>query len=128
MQTLKSRLETVVYCFDKDFHGFMIKNSKSDTMKWLMRFNLPYTIQEHSPGEYLLLNREYKPLGFMTRSGDAGAGYANYDDHTLVGKPSLIDDYLYFYTDSTTPWESQKSWQNYQKRVLDFLEKISDLD
>lgn len=124
MQTLKSRLETVVYCFESDFRGFKIRNSKTDTMKWLMRFNLPYTVREHEPGKYLLLNREYKPLGFMAQAGGHGQEYAVYGDHLLAGSPGLLDSDLYFYNDGTTPWESAKNWTAYQKAVLRFLEKL----
>lgn len=124
MQTLKSRLETVVHCFGEDFGGFQLKNSKVDAMKWLMRFNLPYTVREHSPGKYLLLNREYKPLGFMAKTSGSGAQYANYDEHTLSGEPGLFDSDIYFYSDGSAPWENAKNWKTYQHRVLKFLEGL----
>lgn len=124
MQTLKSRLETIVHCFSIDFRGFKIKNSRADAMKWLMRFNLPYTVSEYTPGKYLLLNREYKPLGFMAEAGGHGAEYANYDDHLLAGTPGLLGNPIYFYNDASTPWESAKNWKAYQQAVLRFLEGL----
>lgn len=126
MQTLKSRLETVAHCFEKDFRGFRLKNSKSDTMIWLMRFNLPYTVREHSSGNYLLLNREYKPLGFMAQTSGSGAQYANYDEHVLSGDQGLLDGDYYFYNDGTTPWHSAKNWKAYQERVLKFIDQLPD--
>ncbi|BEM41297.1 hypothetical protein SME10J_50240 (plasmid) [Serratia marcescens] len=124
MQTLKSRLETVVHCFENDFLGFKIKSSKADAMKWLMRFNLPYTVREAEPGKYLLLNREYKPLGFMAEAGGHGAEHAVYEDHLLPGAPGLLENDIYFYNDASTPWGSAKNWTAYQKAVLTFLEKL----
>lgn len=121
MQTLKSRLETVAHCFGRDFGGFQLKNSKAEAMKWLMRFNLPYVVQEHSSGKYLLLNREYKPLGFMAKTSGHGAQYANYDEHTLSAKSGLLKNDHYFYTDGSTPWDSAKNWKAYQDGVLKFL-------
>lgn len=59
MQTLKSRLETVVHCFENDFRGFKIRNSKTDAMKWLMRFNLPYSVREHEPGKGTVANSRW---------------------------------------------------------------------
>lgn len=124
MQTLKSRLEGVAHCFNVDFRGFKIKNSKADAVKWLMRFNLPYTVSEYTPGKYLLLNREYKPLGFMAETGGDGAHYANYEDHLLAGLPGLIDRDIYFYNDGTAPWENAKNWKAYQQVVIKFIDKL----
>lgn len=124
MQTLKSRIETVAHCFGRDFGGFQLKNSRTDAMKWLMRFNLPYTVREHSPGNYLLLNREYKPLGFMAQTSGQGAEYANYDEHTLSGQPGILKNDHYFYTDGSTPWDSAKNWKAYQESVLEFLKRL----
>lgn len=126
MQTLKSRLETVALCFKNDFHGFRIKNSKTDTMKWLMRFNLPYLVREYSPGNYLLLNREYKPLGFMALSSGHDAEYANYNDHLLAGTPKLVNRDVCFYDDISVPWENAKCWKAYQETVLSFIEGLPD--
>ncbi|MGK6950158.1 hypothetical protein MMK77_00027605 [Citrobacter freundii] len=69
---------------------------RPDAMKWLMRFNLPYSVREHEPGKYLLLNREYKPLGFMAQAGGHGAEYAVYGDHLLAGAPGLLDSDILF--------------------------------
>lgn len=126
MQTLRNRIETVVHCFGEDFGGFQLKNSKADAMKWLMRFNLPYTVREHSPGKYLLLNREYKPLGFMAKTSGQGAQYANYDHHTLSGQPRLLKNDHYFYTDGSTPWDSARNWKSYQEGVIEFLKHLPD--
>ncbi|NHB90393.1 hypothetical protein [Photorhabdus tasmaniensis] len=126
MQTLKSRLETVAHCFGNDFGGFKLKNSKADAMKWLMRFNLPYLVREHAPGKYLLLNREYKPLGFMAKTGGYDARYVNYDDHTLSGTEGLLNAQKdhFFYNDSLAPWDSATNWKAYQEGVLEFLKRF----
>lgn len=124
MQTLRSRLETVVHCFDADFRGFRIKSSKADAMKWLMRFNLPYVVREHAPGKYLILNREYKPLGFMAAAGGHGPAYAVYDEHVITGEPGMIGDDFYFYNDITVPWENSKNWKDYQKKLKNFVDEL----
>jgi hypothetical protein len=93
---------------------------------------LPYCIEKLKDGSWVVLNREYKPVGFRTEN------YIKYEDFPVAAKfkgltpaklrklsytGSVTGDRVYLYQDSTNPLLSQKNMEEYQKR-LEILAKL----
>ena len=87
---------------------------------------MPYCIDRLENGEYVILNREYQPLGF-DRSGSS-----NYSDYpisvTLKGlTPNVAEELsyneskdlskIYLYNDDCVPNSSTKHMNNYLKKL-----------
>ena len=87
---------------------------------------LPYCLDKQSDGSYAVLNRDYKPLGFLTRS------HVNYSDYPVCAKiagltaataqklswnasPDL--DRIYLYNDGCIPTRSKENMDAYLKRI-----------
>ena len=88
--------------------------------------HLPYCIQRQPDGSYVILNREYKPLGFKTME------HINYADHPVAvrlrglrpataaklsydGSSDLKA--IYLYNDGTNPSRSAKNMIAYLERL-----------
>ena len=86
---------------------------------------MPYCIRRLDNGEYVVLNREYKPLGF-------GHGQYEYSDYpisvSLKGlTPRIAEklshndnrdlDKIFLYNDDCVPTHSTKHMNNYLKRL-----------
>ena len=94
----------------------------------------PYCIEKQSDGTWVLLNRNYKPVGFNTDD------FINYDDYpvsikiTGIGPAKLkkisykstepIGDRVYLYNDGCVPTSSPEAMASYLKK-LEILLKLS---
>lgn len=88
---------------------------------------LPYCLQRTTDGDYLLLNRKYKPLGVMS------AEWVNYDTHpskfrfkralsakqvtALSCTGSADAECIYLYDDGCVPTSNDASWKTYSARL-----------
>lgn len=95
---------------------------------------LPYCAAEIAPGEYVLLNREHKPIGWPTKL----PAFLNYDSPEyaswrFVESRAVVDSctsasvtangsfhYLYG-KDRAAPWESYKDALDYRRRLCVLL-------
>lgn len=92
----------------------------------LAHTHLPYCLQQTKDGKWLVLNRNYKPLGTVSKE------FVDYDSHPdrLAIHPRTIgairrlacneiegtpDDpgILFFYDDGSMPTESARNWASY---------------
>jgi len=87
---------------------------------------LPYCIMRQADGRYVITNREYKPLGFMT---DKLIHYESYPiayrikgltenkaaQMSARGEPNL--DRIYLYNDGCVPTHSKQDMQAYLARL-----------
>lgn len=85
----------------------------------------PYCIEKQDDGTYVVLNREYKPVGFNTRD------WINYSDYPVGVRlrltPKRIDELsvddnddgsnVYLYDDSTNPIRSKKNMDAYLEKL-----------
>jgi hypothetical protein len=87
---------------------------------------LPYVLQRQSDGRYIVLNREYKPVGFWTRANIV------YEDHPVLLKlPGLkvavakklswnadsnVEE-IFLYSDSCVPTSSTANMNAYLERL-----------
>lgn len=91
---------------------------------------LPYCLKRLKDGKYIVLNREYKPLGFNTDI------HVEYEDYPISAKIKGITkktaaeisidkssnlDQIYFYNDATNPSSNSKNMKEYLKK----LEKLA---
>jgi hypothetical protein len=87
---------------------------------------MPYIIQKQTDGRYVVLNREYKPVGFYTRD------FVTYAEHPVLVKfkgltklrASKISyegdentDRIVLYNDGCVPTHSKKNMQAYLARL-----------
>lgn len=87
---------------------------------------LPYCIQQIEENKYVVLNREYKPLGFKTNK------IVKYEDYPIVVEikgltKSIISKIshngnedvgnIYLYDDGCVPTASQKNMEKYLERL-----------
>jgi hypothetical protein len=90
----------------------------------LARIALPYCVQRQADGSYILLNRNYKPLGFANRE------HVRYEDYPirfrfrrLLSKTKnkihegTDHEQIYLYSDGTRPWSSKKNMKEYLQRL-----------
>jgi hypothetical protein len=85
---------------------------------------LPYCLDRQPDGRYAVLNREYKPVGFLTRE------HVTYDDFPVLvrligltarkaallsweGKPDLDRIFLY----GSSPTRTKVAWAEYLERL-----------
>jgi hypothetical protein len=95
---------------------------------------LPYCIQllDNSKDEYVILNRDYKPIGFNTKKD------VNYEDYPISYKLALtpliasqlswdkntsISEPIYLYNDGTNPFTTLKNMKPYLEK-LEILSRI----
>jgi len=97
---------------------------------------LPYCLDKQEDGSYAVLNREYKPLGFITKE------FVTYSDYPVtvnlkgltVNKAEQLSatgsndtNRIYLYNDSTIPTDSKKNMDQYLSRLATLSKlKISD--
>ena len=86
----------------------------------------PYCLDKQPDGRYVVLNREYKPIGFKTREH---IKYENYPiDVELKGigsataaklsyKGDSNTDRIYLYNDDCVPTENAEHMKNYLERL-----------
>lgn len=88
---------------------------------------LPYCIQRQDDGRYIILNRNYKPIGFTTRTGQ----WLKYEDYpislslkiTPTRASQLSGEYppdlkfIFLYDDYTIPTTSKKHMTAYLKKL-----------
>ena len=87
---------------------------------------LPYCLQKQPDGQYVVLNREYKPLGFKTRER------VKYEDYPICAELKGITariaakvshkgdsntDMIFLYDDGCVPTTSAEHMQSYLKRL-----------
>ena len=101
----------------------------------LDRYFLPYIIFQDVDGCYLLLNREYKPVGMVPHSGE----WVHYSDVSqrlrvrgltpdvaskisVRGSPGTA--WITLYDDSCRPWDSWKNRRAYLKRLKRFYDLV----
>lgn len=87
---------------------------------------LPYCLDKQPDGRYVVLNREYKPIGFKTKEH---IEYENYPvcielkgiDSAIAAKISYKGDSntdrIYLYDDACIPTESDEHMKNYLERI-----------
>ena len=94
---------------------------------------LPYCLQQQADGTYVVLNREYKPLGFRTKEFVQYAQYpvglplkgltaAKAKKISARGEENL--NYIYLYNDGCIPTDSKSAWEAYSQR----LKLLADLE
>ena len=98
---------------------------------------LPYCIEKLDDGSWVVLNRQYKPIGFNTDE------FINYEDYpvsarleiksTHLKKISYNSDYfgkVYLYNDGCHPFGSKKNMDSYLEklRVLAKLRITQEID
>ena len=109
---IESWIEEITTCV---FNGGRFR--KSQGLESILRWNLPYGIlRSRVEGQHVIVNREYKPMGFAGR-----------EHHTIYGLPIKVDgsyDNFYFYNDGTRPWSSQRDYDNYMIKLKKFVEHL----
>lgn len=89
---------------------------------------LPYCVREVAPGEWIILNREYRSLG----DNDIHGPYILMDAHFKITKTQLAKIEhsrnghpfggggltIYLYDDSTQPEKSAANWKQYMQRLV----------
>jgi hypothetical protein len=94
--------------------------------------HFPYCLQRQADGSYVVLNREYKPLGFKTNAHIDYAGYPiavklkrmtakTAKKLSCDGSANLTS--IYLYNDGCVPTRSRKNMQQYLAR-LEILAKL----
>ena len=88
--------------------------------------HFPYVIKEVEKGKFVVLNREYKPLGFNKRD------YVKYEDYPIISKitglgPSTRNklaydgkgegNMIYLYDDGCVPTQSKKHMDSYLEKL-----------
>lgn len=87
---------------------------------------LPYCLKRQSDGRYVVLNREYNPIGFNTTDN------VNYEDYPITSKIRGITkkaaqelsynkssnvEQIFLYDDATNPSSNQKNMKEYLKKI-----------
>jgi hypothetical protein len=99
----------------------------------LFRIMLPYCLDRQEDGSYVVLNRDYKPLGFATNY------WVRYDDYPVAYRIKRLTarqaakischgsedlDRIYLYNDGCNPANNKsEAWKAYVKR-LDVLRRL----
>ena len=92
----------------------------------LYRIAFPYCIQKQEDGSYVVLNREYKPIGFLTQECldywryPIGIRFKGLKEET-IRKISIDGDpregAIYLYDDGTVPIRNRKNMRDYLERL-----------
>lgn len=86
---------------------------------------LPYCLHRNEGGEWIALNREYKPIGFKTDKWIA------YEQHPIAVKYKRAknlrekfhagscpdENWVFLYDDGTAPWKSKENMAAYMERL-----------
>ncbi|MCQ4267374.1 hypothetical protein NAV28_09110 [Pseudomonas stutzeri] len=96
----------------------------------LRQTHFPYCLDRLEDGSYVLLNRNYKPIGFMTGE------WINYEEHPIgMRLPGLTEqlaaeldargranlDRIYFYNDGCVPTDGNENMQAYLARLAKLM-------
>ena len=88
--------------------------------------HLPYCLKKQADGRYVVLNREYKPIGFQTRE------WVDYEKYPIAVKFKRFTaktaarlswegcsdlQTIFLYNDSGVPTRSAKNMQDYLERI-----------
>lgn len=102
----------------------------------LRQTHFPYCLDRQEDGSYVLLNRNYKPIGFMSEN------WVNYEEHPVSvklkgmtarlaaeldvkGRDNL--ERIYLYNDGSTPTGSPEDMQAYLGRLARLMKlQIAD--
>jgi hypothetical protein len=98
----------------------------NDNITPLYRIAFPYCIQKQEDGSYVLLNREYKPIGFSTQEYldygryPIGIRFKGLKERTIRkisvdGDPS--DGAIYLYGDGSKPTQNKENMEDYLERL-----------
>ena len=88
--------------------------------------HLPYCIKKLPDGNHIVLNRDYKPIGFRTsacldyEAYPVGVKFKRLTAKTvekLSYKGSVDADAIYLYNDGCIPTESEKNMREYLERL-----------
>lgn len=93
---------------------------------------LPYCLDRQEDGRWVVLNRDYKPLGMLTRD------FLRYEEHpvaaylgglTAAARAHLDDrdngpGRIYLYDDGSVPTSSAEAWEKYSRK-LEVLAKLT---
>jgi hypothetical protein len=92
----------------------------------LYRIMSPYCLQKQSDGKYLILNREYSPLGFQPLHGrkvdkETISFYMDItpqvaEELSFNGSQDL--DSIYLYNDASNPINGGKAMEDYTRRLV----------
>lgn len=87
---------------------------------------LPYCLKKQTDGSFIVLNREYKPLGFNTLT------HVKYEDYPISTKfkgltekqitkvaynGKMDHDCIFLYNDASIPTSSKENMKNYLDRL-----------
>lgn len=89
------------------------------------QIHMPYCIKKNEDGAYIVLNREYKPLGF------SDGRHVNYEDYPIAVKYKISKvtakkisydgsentDRIYLYNDGCLPERSKKNMDSYLEKL-----------
>ena len=93
---------------------------------------MPYCVKQLQGGTYVLLNRDYKPIGFYSAEFVSYNGYPiAHEIKSLTPEIAAQISYnsdpsitlIYLYGDGSVPTENKKNWDSYMKR-LELLMKL----
>lgn len=97
---------------------------------------LPYCLERQENGDWIALNREYKPLGFKTHD------WIKYEQYPIAIKFKRLhrmrdklhagncekENLIFLYNDGNAPWLSKRDMGSYMARLsLLAMEKVGDL-
>ena len=101
------------------------ENSKQRDLGGLYRIAFPYCLQKQSDGSYVVLNRGYKPIGFLTQECldygryPIGIRFKGLKEET-IRKISVDGDTsggaIYLYGDGTKPTQNKENMEDYLGR------------
>lgn len=98
-------------------------------------FYLPYCLQKQPDGRYAVLNRRYKPLGFITGEHIDYAAYPSLAKMRMTAKLAAGLSWkgdtdvetVYLYNDGTNPVLSAKNMAAYMERLARLMKfKVSN--
>lgn len=98
---------------------------RGDSPEYLeMRRDLPYCIHETSnPGTWILVNRNYKPLGSNIKTGGERVDYDQVKNMHVQLSPDIVSKMSstlgqgYIFNDGGYPWASRKLAEDYLNRL-----------
>lgn len=89
-----------------------------------MRVLLPYGLQHVSEGKYLIVGRDYTPVGMAENK------WVDYKEFTNLHLDMSTEDFAplggetYLYNDGSTPWDSRKNAEAYLRRLEKLIEIV----
>jgi len=99
-----------------DHHGFSLGNYSVPRCN-LLRSSIPYCFHPLPDGRFILLNRDYKPLGIAGKGHDMLVDYEAFNTHIVEADSSIIaaaktmmyyPHGIYFFGDSCPPWAGKR--------------------